>query len=227
MKSAILLVISICSSMILTAQNPDIIGTWYLEAYTFDLADPIPITTENFPQNPSLTINADLSYEGLGACNTFSGNIVFIEDFEYESIHFIPTTMNCGNPDYNTSEGVYFDHFNQALSPFVYIIEGGGQLNWEIAPGFGLQFKNTPSLGVSDIDKNTFFVFPNPSSEKINITSNGVSISKITLFNALGQRIPSEMYTGQTIDVSSLKSGLYFLEIRAEGKKTLKKFIKD
>ncbi len=229
MKKLLLFLLVLFCSIDISAQNPDIIGTWYLEAYTFDLGDPIFITLDDYPQNPTLTINQDLSYNGIGACNEFSGNIVFIDDFEYNSIDFSADNEDCGNPDYNSSENTYFGHFNQEItsSPIVYIYGGGTQLYWEIAPGFGLQFQDTPFLSTQDNVTTNVTLFPNPTLNNLSINTNGFSISEISIYTSKGRLIASEIYNGQTIDVSSLNSDIYFLELISEGKKTVKKFIKE
>ncbi|GEQ85120.1 hypothetical protein ULMS_06280 [Patiriisocius marinistellae] len=226
MKKLLLLLV-LFYSINISSQNPDIVGTWYLNAFTADLSDPEPITNEDFPQNPTLTINPDLSFEGVGACNTFSGNIIFVDDIEYSSTNFSATTMDCENMNYNDSEHNYFTHFDDAQNPTVYIYGGGTELYWEIAPGFGLQFQDNVFLSIKDNVNTTISIVPNPASSNLSINTNGALISEFSIFNILGKKISSEMYNGQKIDVSSLKSGIYLIELISEGKKTVKKFIKE
>ncbi len=56
-------------------------------------------------------------------------------------------------------------------------------------------------------------VFPNPASNLLNIKSELNEI-EIFIYNYLGQRVSTYIWTGTPIDVSSLKSGYYFLEFR-------------
>jgi hypothetical protein len=83
------------------------------------------------------------------------------------------------------------------------------------------------SIATEESIINTFNVFPNPISQNIYIQSNNNQlISKLTLKNSIGQIIlakaiktPSE---NETLDVSSISEGSYFLEIYQEKEGLLK-----
>ena len=82
MKNPVLFLGLSIVSIALYGQDPDMIGTWYLRGFTADLGDTEFIDNEDAPQNPTLIINADFSFEGIGACNTFSGQFMYdaVED---------------------------------------------------------------------------------------------------------------------------------------------------
>lgn len=75
-------------------------------------------------------------------------------------------------------------------------------------------------------------IYPNPATEKINVNINLASNSdvEITLFNSIGNIVYSTLIKEKRqilkiIDVETVNKGIYFLEIKSEGKKTIKKII--
>ncbi|MEI8136608.1 MAG: T9SS type A sorting domain-containing protein [Bacteroidota bacterium] len=82
-----------------------------------------------------------------------------------------------------------------------------------------------PSAGVNENQlKNNFKVFPNPVSEKLFVQ--GVSDLKLKVLNLLGETIIGETLA-DTINVSELKNGIYFLQINSGNSQSVVKFIKD
>lgn len=68
---------------------------------------------------------------------------------------------------------------------------------------------------IEDIDLAQFHLFPNPSNHFLSVTDQNNSIKRISLVDLTG----SEVFTiskNETIDVSSLKSGVYFVEIETK-----------
>src|SRR5690554_1090622 len=81
--------------------------------------------------------------------------------------------------------------------------------------------------GVLSSDKFTkinFTVYPNPATEVLNIEFQGdVALENVTIYNNLGQRIKT--ITHNTVDVSTLAKGLYFVEVTTNQGKASKKVI--
>ncbi len=75
-----------------------------------------------------------------------------------------------------------------------------------------------------------FRVYPNPSIDKLTIVSDGLTNKSIQLklYSSNGQIIQVTRYnnTEITIDISSLKSGIYFLELRTDSELSKFKIIK-
>lgn len=70
---------------------------------------------------------------------------------------------------------------------------------------------NAQSTSVSETSQETVQVFPNPTTEVVNIVGNS---QKITLYNMLGQRIYESRGNGlQSIDMKPYGSGIYILII--------------
>ncbi|MEO8086952.1 MAG: aryl-sulfate sulfotransferase [Bacteroidota bacterium] len=76
-------------------------------------------------------------------------------------------------------------------------------------------------------------VYPNPASEILTIDSKQATINSISIYNLLGKlefdvQLSSANATHQTeIDVRSLSQGIYFIQIRTNGKIFTKKFVKN
>ena len=90
------------------------------------------------------------------------------------------------------------------------------QFSTDITPGkivFDVRF----NTGIDEI-KNDLTVYPNPASDMLNI--NGISEGNYSIFNILGEVIYSHVVNQDkiTIDISSLQSGKYFIQIESNGK---------
>lgn len=212
------------------AQDPEMIGTWYLRAFTVDLGDPILITPEDAPQNPTLIIYSDYSFEGIGACNTFTGQFEYdaAEEVYFHTI-FEATTNDCGDPGYNIFENNYFSYFNDVQGPLLrYVPIGSGLLSLEIdSPGFGMEFQDTPFLGIEENRLELINIHPTITSDYIVITRPvSAEVEKVMIYNSQGKLVAIETENLHQLDVSALSGGVYFLQIDSKQGRITKKFIK-
>jgi polyhydroxybutyrate depolymerase len=75
--------------------------------------------------------------------------------------------------------------------------------------------------------KNTIRVFPNPTSNAVNIEPNGsFEIKEMVLYNALGERIRLKT-TNKLIDLTNLNTGIYLLRIKTSNETITKKIVKN
>ena len=88
---------------------------------------------------------------------------------------------------------------------------------------------STDYLSLSDLDINNFSVYPNPSEYLLTIKTNGANIpEKYSIIDINGRIILDKIVYSESdlsISVGSLESGLYFLNIIADGKEENIKFI--
>ena len=89
------------------------------------------------------------------------------------------------------------------------------------------QLTITPSLGVEDVVKNHFVLYPNPASNVLNIKGDFDSNESITIYNMLGQTILTKAVTSndESIDIASLAKGIYNVYFNMD--KVSYKFIKE
>jgi hypothetical protein len=84
-------------------------------------------------------------------------------------------------------------------------------------------------LGLDSRDfENNVFIYPNPATNLLNfIVQNDISISTITINDISGKQIyKSGNVVNNSIDVSNLSSGVYFITFQSEKNSVTKKFIK-
>ncbi len=87
------------------------------------------------------------------------------------------------------------------------------------------------ALGKSDFEFSKYFtLYPNPTSGILNLSvKNGIALNSIAIYNMLGQlviAIPNAQ-TVSAIDVSSLKTGNYFIKMTTDKGTSNSKFIKN
>ncbi|MGB5982563.1 MAG: T9SS type A sorting domain-containing protein [Nonlabens sp.] len=86
-------------------------------------------------------------------------------------------------------------------------------------------------LAIGNSEKQSFNLFPNPVNDELNIDLTDFSLKDagITVYNVLGQKVAAyKVNSGnslQTIDVSNLNSGAYFIEVVSENHSVTQKII--
>lgn len=95
---------------------------------------------------------------------------------------------------------------------------------------FNVIVLETPAPVVSLNDTNLvvdFTIFPNPTNGTLNVRAKE-DISKVAIYNLLGQEIKSMIPTSNDIsmDVSNMDAGIYIVKLTANGAESSKRFIK-
>lgn len=87
----------------------------------------------------------------------------------------------------------------------------------DFAPVLNLDYTANPS-SVSDADsrKPTVRVFPNPTTDMINIVTNDQTMHSLDVVNMLGAVVISKKGIHQSVDVSTLPAGQYLLHVTTE-----------
>jgi hypothetical protein len=80
----------------------------------------------------------------------------------------------------------------------------------------------------NNVSSFTVSVYPNPANTKLNITlPQSINLKSISICNTLGQLVQVHTNPTETIDVSGLKTGSYFIKIISDKGITSSKFIKE
>jgi hypothetical protein len=87
------------------------------------------------------------------------------------------------------------------------------------------------NLGIAENDLETFKIYPNPSRDLVYISLQSVSDKvNVQILDVQGKMIldanQSLIDANTSIDVSKIQSGIYFMKVSADGKSTVKKWIK-
>jgi len=83
------------------------------------------------------------------------------------------------------------------------------------------------ALNIEDETLVDVSIYPNPVEAILTIETSADLINKIaTVFDMNGKRVLNQKLTTNTLDVSGLESGIYFLRLESEGRSIKRKFIK-
>ncbi len=178
---------------------------------------------------------------GPGISGPYSNNSENIALIPLTSIPVTINTVNCGNP-YNCAESctncqffvnnysdfTQYDAFTTVLTAWV-VVEPMQTYHIKLAVGDGLDyvydsgvflqassFCSGPVTGIDQgsIGSDRFSVFPVPSGDFVNITSNGQDIITVELIGQDGRKYSEVIGKSEvTIDLSDLPAGIYFLRI--------------
>jgi hypothetical protein len=90
-----------------------------------------------------------------------------------------------------------------------------------------LYFYKAATLGVSDNELLDVSMYPNPASDRLNISASN-TIKNASIFNILGKKVMSLEINknSESIDVSSLASGIYLIKYQLDNATGTAKFIK-
>ena len=121
------------------------------------------------------------------------------------------------------------DHFFD-LSDWVAGANSGGTWeHWSVNNGVFASVAGTPidcSLTLNDFSETVFQVFPNPFST--NFSVKGISSAKISLFDVQGRLvIQKQIFSGEKVDTTQIKPGVYVIQIEEENQVKTKKLIKN
>jgi heat shock protein HslJ len=207
--------------------NPMLFQTWYLFMTQGDMGDPIFYSGPNPPQ---ITINPDFTYTGIESCATISGDFIlgigYSYDFLLQAQNYEQDESNCqpGEAEY----ALFELHNGSLLDSSVYEgNDGNDYLQWEYAPGFLSYFTNvlltTPENSLADLR-----IYPNPAQNKIIIQSATNNFDSVSISDINGKIVSSSKnLASNEIDVSNLKTGMYFITITSSEGSITKKFIKN
>jgi hypothetical protein len=211
--------------------NPDLIQTWYLvSAQGTDMENYIYVTDVSPTVMPTLTVAEDYTFTGTGACNTFSGafNFGVFEDgmSNIQTTQFTRTTETCVNASHTYLENLYFGH----LIDWTYMYEisnnNEGMFLSISTPFFSwISFQNYP-LSSQQLEEQKIQVYPNPSSSKIFIKSDELTIQYVEILNLLGQRVKITPQNFNEIEISSFDNGVYLLQLHTENNIITKRIVK-
>lgn len=209
--------------------HPLIFQTWDLTHILQDLGDgDVNISNVDTPINPTITINENLEFTGYGSCNTFSGNFIF-DDGDLTPYNFVQTTNNCDNEEHELVENKFFAYFKYEEPLYYGYGEIGNNTYFDLysySPGFYIKFKSPSNLATEEFINSKITIYPNPVSNTLFISTNNSVIDAIIIYSLTGKKVLGNSKGLNSIDVSILSKGLYFMEIYTDAGRSVKKFIK-
>ncbi len=229
MKNILVLFISLSCGFQSFAQDPEIFKTWYLSEVVGDFSS-LLVASVSPRIDPTLTFTGTLSFYGEAACNNYSGTLFYdISTNRFEVISFERTFNNCNVSSHDDFEIQFFEFFWVGRS-FVLGVSNetnGMQTLFTLSPWYPeFILKNNP-LSVAENNKLKLAIYPNPVSEELFIASEGIVIEKISVYSISGNQVTEASVNVNSIDVSGLSEGLYFIEISSSEGKSVQKFVKN
>ena len=95
---------------------------------------------------------------------------------------------------------------------------------------YTVRFNPTASIKIKEEEKLTMKVFPNPTEGQVKLAfDKSIKEGKIVLFDELGKEIMSQQIRGLNsveLDVTQCASGLYYIVVQADEKRSVEKLIK-
>ena len=230
MKKILLLFTAILLSVQSFAQDPDpeLFKTWYLRNLIEDWGVNIVVDDISPHINPTLTLTETLSFYGEAACNTFTGTMSYDGATNlFEIVSFDRTLNTCNEQEHEFFEAFYFTFFEIGRSFRAYVtIESNGEQTLDTIGWYPLLIFKNFALDVPENDELNMAVFPNPVSNTLFISSENIQIEKISVYSISGKQVLDDSNFENSLDVSSLSEGIYFLEISSPEGKSIQKFIK-
>lgn len=223
----------LCLTTSVNAQDPDpdlYDQTWYL--YEIDYENGDHINVENwYPEyTPYVIIDESLNFNGMGLCNFFDGTLEYVSSF-FTVVASNVTTNNCNDP-YNYEEAFIgpFGYIGGNFG-FVEIIDdsdGFQTMKYITGPFTDYTYRNTPILATDDFKKNVFSLYPNPTKGVLNFYCENETLESVSIFSVTGTKVLQlSIDSSNSINLSSLNKGLYFVEITYSEVKEVNKIIKN
>ncbi|MBV1924685.1 MAG: T9SS type A sorting domain-containing protein [Flavobacteriaceae bacterium] len=137
--------------------------------------------------------------------------------------------VESNSPVIDEGDDFFIQFISEDLDGLNRIIDG--DTNGTERVDFGA-YEYDPGLGLNDYQQNEFVMYPNPSSNVLNIESRvSQTLQSISIYNVLGQEVKfiefKNLNTKKQISVADIQTGMYLIEIRTSESATTQQFIKN
>ena len=82
-----------------------------------------------------------------------------------------------------------------------------------------------PTLSTQNFEKATFSMFPNPTTNSVNIKTASNVATQVSVFDILGKQVINTTLNTERLDVSALKSGVYTVRLSQGNTTSTKKLV--
>lgn len=199
----------------------------FVETYTFDTDQWVsfgsPLLSEDVPGaffGGRISVNADASILAVSEAGAlFQGKIYFYDrtDTGWQQRTQI---LEGGIPVDGLGLSIALDAAGDTLIAGAL---GGG----DVGTGYVRTYVDE-TLSTIDLTDTQLTIYPNPVSDVLRISNiDELGIEEVSIYNQLGQLVKSLESAGSSIDVSSLPSGTYYLQLKTANGLSSKKFIKN
>ena len=230
MKKTLLVFVLFLLTHITTAQNIE--DEWFIEKVIIgEIEYQAPVNNETFQFILYIYWDWDIYVFDNYHCGRLSNGAGIWFDNDTLYLGFLDySTTDCVNSENNLFRdqhfGIYLNDVDKEFAYEVtYISNGDKQL--VITNEFGDQaIYLSPILGIPEDNTISFKIYPNPVSDKLYISSDNTVAESTSIYSLTGKKILEAVNETNSINVSALSKGMYFLELTSSEGKTVKKFIK-
>ncbi|MBN8640197.1 MAG: S8 family serine peptidase [Flavobacteriales bacterium] len=143
-----------------------------------------------------------------------------------------PIAAATNNSDNNVDNIEKVQIFNAEPGNYTIQVSHKGTLVGSGSQDYTLIATSTSGLTLNSVDftaDNSFFVYPVPTKDFINFSNpNNFDVKEITITDLTGKTVVSNpTVSSNSIDVSNLQTGVYFVKFTTDGFSTVKKFVKN
>lgn len=192
-------------------------------AYPID-GNGIMLRRSDEPSSLSATIQGGIGDFSVDTRKAFTGNTQRILELYINDVLI------------DTFEPTFADGEDDTVVPFeVTDIEVGGEFTLELRVGGTAGNRQiildnlswtAPSLSVNDNKNDGFKLFPNPTNTGVvRIQTKTNQLLQVAVFDVLGKQVISQSISNGTLNVSNLKSGVYFVQVTEGNTTSSKKLI--
>ena len=96
----------------------------------------------------------------------------------------------------------------------------------DFAPVLNLKYGATPNA-VNEISATAFNIYPNPTTGLLTVESGTEVITNLEVTNLLGEVVLQPKLAQNTINISSLSTGMYLLNITTKNGRTSQRIVKN
>lgn len=215
-------------------------NTWYLQKIVLENGNEyVPIPNVDVPYI-ALTFNEETPYYfETTICNSFVAELNYDTTVSFTIIHSEESLLICEPEENYSFEGIQVGFFSEGgdhlEDPFLYDISINGNEKTLIITNSrdDIAIYGDQILSTGLYEHTPFSIYPNPVNNTLNIQSenNYLSNASIQVFDISGKlvwfKVIDLVKSNNELNVSHLKSGLYFLTIKNKnGIKQTLKFIK-
>lgn len=175
--------------------------------------------------SPYITINENLEVSGMGACNSFTGQISYEYDFA-ELINFASTDLECESASQNAFESAFFEYLiSCSWDPVITQLPNGRELYMTtLIFGYG-EFNNfSMHTGESRNSTKEIRIYPNPAGNFFSL--NLSEIQQVEIYDTNGKLLRTVLRDFDRIPVETLSKGIYLLKIKSADNIIHRKLIK-
>ena len=237
MKRIVSLMIIALTTLSMAAQDPALFDTtWFIHKITFNgLETPIPQSSEPIPFEETRFIDDTFISMETRHCNLYVANIEYIISDEFliqGVVELKDTCLEQANLDFTSLlANVITVDFSPSGEIFEYEITSSGSSKSLLITnrlGDSVLYGNE-MLSVSDNTALPVIIYPNPTNNLLMLDITGEAISEVTIISVAGIEVASfsEIKTNNTVDVSNLPAGVYFIQVVAKtGQRQIVRFVK-